>query len=296
VIVFIRSGRLGNQLFQYFGLSSIRVPGERLILYGFDDLKATFSGIEALLLPRSSVAERLLVLVGSRAETALPVDSDAAGPISSRQQRDALHHLEQGALRGVLSNMVGRVREDKEGLSQREAVSRHLFGTNVYFENSRNIDLSRLRSLRFRPEVLGQAVAFLSGAGLEARAYGFLHLRLGDLGNKVPEPRWFERAIRILREHRPSLPVVVASNNREEALRLTGRTEGLVFSTLDASADLALLSLADAGVVSVGTFGWWGARLAAEHARGPFIAPTLTYGSLPERWRDLGRLEMQFVD
>jgi hypothetical protein len=295
-MVFIRSGRLGNQLFQYFGLDCVRRPREQIVLYGFDDLRATFRGVEAIMVPRLNRVERLLVLAGSRGN-ATPSPSDSrTDPAASKEQRQTFERLAAGLLRRTSRSTSSRVSENFEGVPQRDPTNRFALGTNVYFENCANIDAARLGGLRFRPEVLQRARVLLQRVGLEARPYGFLHLRLGDLGGTAPDLAWFQRAIGELRRQRPLLPIVIASNDDLAAHRLSETADGLLVSGLDPSADLALLSLADAGILSVGTFGWWGARLAAEQARGPFLAPASTYGRTFHRWGSLGGTELQLVD
>lgn len=296
VIFFIRSGRLGNQLFQYFGLASMRRANEHLILYGFDDLRTTFDGVEATIIRRSRRAEQLIVLAESRRVAQRSPGPGRPDLGDSRRQREALSRIQGGVPKRAWRGFIGRVGEDDAGIAERDAASRYVLGTNAYFENASNIDDALLGRLRFRSEVMEQAKNFLSDVGLATRGFAFLHLRLGDLAEHAPAMAWIASAVTALREDRPSLPIIIASNDCQQAQSLAESGNELFVSGLDAGADLALMSLADAGILSVGTFGWWGARLAAEQAQGPFIAPSSNYGRACERWSNLGRLQLRYLD
>ena len=50
MIIFLESGRLGNQIFQYAALKTITKEKERLILIGFEDLQQSFTGLDAIFL------------------------------------------------------------------------------------------------------------------------------------------------------------------------------------------------------------------------------------------------------
>jgi len=292
VIILIRSGQMGNQLFQYFGGQTIRNGSERLVLYGFDALASTFSGVRATLLRRRERLESAFAhqLLERRARNpALTLGG------SSIAQRAALKNL--GLKHSALTALVqiGGISEDAEGIPMRAATGKVVVSTGVYCENSSNVEPQLLAELQFRASVAGRADEILRHSGLAGRPYAFLHVRLGDLEDVSPSVEWMKNAIDHLRASRPNIPVMVLSNDpvRVDAMGDLGSDVRLMGA--DAGTDLALMSKAEAGIITVGTFGWWGARFAAKPGKGPFIAPESTYGQKPDRWSSLGesaRLEM----
>jgi galactoside 2-L-fucosyltransferase 1/2 len=106
------------------------------------------------------------------------------------------------------------------------------------------------------------------------RVTAAIHVRRGDklwdLGNVVPPVAYYELAIATLRRLRPAdrLGFVVLSDD-PAWVRAQAAFAGMrVLSSDDASFDMAVMSHCRHKILSIGTFGWWGAFLGdAGHNR-----------------------------
>ncbi len=284
MIVFIASGRLGNQIFQYFGLRSICQPNERLVLYGFDALQEAFRGLDATFVSRRPSIESIIVrghsklksLVPSRTLNEAQSSSSALrtrGKSTSHAQRQLMSNFLRAATdHWGFSRMITLI---DDGESSRPSVdrSRLAVGTSSYFQRAETFNSADIKSLTFNASVVDATRSFLKRSGLAGKQYGVVHARGDDLRESTPLLSWFASAISALRSGAPKLPLVLVSDDAVLRESLSQLTPGLLVSRESAAVDLALIAGSSSGVLSGSTFAWWGARLALEDQAGPFFVP-----------------------
>jgi hypothetical protein len=271
-LVFPASGRLGNQLFQYSAARTFMTAEQRLMLVDFDDLAATFTGIDAELRSTRVARDRMRLRVVHRARHLI------GSPLGLIVQ-DPATHLPMWSVPGSVATVRGYFQRDHAG-------------------HAEHVD-----ALRFRPEVTAAVDAFL-GDRLPGRAgapLAFVHVRRGDYlthavgrkptglgwvedGTPVALPAaWYRERMAELRDRLPGVRFVLAGDDPVWASQeLSG--PDTVTSDLTAPSDLALLGRCDAGVLSASSFAWWGAWFARRHSDGPFLAPLHWLGHAVGEW------------
>ena len=270
--VFPASGRLGNQLFQYSAMRSFMTDEQRLILVDFDDLAATFTGIDAELRSTRSTRDRWRLRAVHRARHLI------GSPLGLVVQ-DPSTHLPAWSEPGSVATVRGYYQRDHDG-------------------HDRHIG-----ALAFRPEVTAAADRFLrERLGATANdPLAFVHVRRGDYlthavghkpsglgwvdgGTPVVLPAvWYRERMDELRDTLAGVQFVLVGDDPTWANKeLAGHDT--VTSDLDAAADLALLARCDAGILSASSFAWWGAWFARQHSDGSFLAPLHWLGHAVGEW------------
>ena len=130
--------------------------------------------------------------------------------------------------------------------------------------------------LTFKPHLLKQAKDFLAAVsrqikGGEDVVYVGLHIRTGD--TQLKWWLWFKGYISATKEYYahamdyfagryPNVVFIVCSNDIEWSRQNIHHNQVVFSNFTDPAIDLALLSLCNHTIISVGTFGWWAAWLA----------------------------------
>ncbi len=242
-------GRLGNQLFQYAALRSLNPTA--LFLSGYEQLFRTFDGVQAVRIGwmHHKVMRRWDAILSSDSRLGRFVPKIAVGG-----HNEPILPLRNGPL-----------------LYCPQA---------TFFENNENID--HALCLKFRPAVVGEVQAFLQRNNMQGAELLFVHVRGGDFYS-WPSPQkpgvvpaeWFiVQTRKLLAKHHPNARVAIIGDDEEAKSKIAKEVHGVV-STMSYSADMYLMSICSAGVISASEFSWWGSAFAAvNHSeRGPFIAP-----------------------
>jgi hypothetical protein len=262
-VVFRRSGRLGNQLFQYAALrAAIGQQGARLLLVDLDELAATFDDVDARFL-------------------------------STRRSRDRAELVLRYRMRHLRGGALGKVRPDRASGVPRLVVPGPIAEARGYYQAEHAPAMAIARRLTFRTSVAAAATAAMTAwfgaprsgpvAFVAVRRGDFLRHRVGvrpngalgwvDEGLPVALGLdWYERGMTELRDLLPGVRFLVVTDDPAWSRDHLAAPDVIV-SGLSAPVDLALMAQADAGVLSASSFGWWGARFAADRAAGPFLAP-----------------------
>jgi hypothetical protein len=261
-VVFVENGRLGNQLFQYCGLSEVLKPQETLALVGFNSLFATFDGVKARQVVRTNRLLSAIVML-SMVIDRFSLSRNLEGRLTSRtSEPDSTFPALILARRG-------------------------------FFDQPSVLDSFEARQLRFRPDVHRAAAEALETLSVAPHAYVFVHVRCGDYRYwplkshpAVLPNSWIVHAVQELRKvHGFSVPLLVFGDD-EMSCREVARSTGGMYVNISPSVDLLLMSLARAAVLSASTFALWGANLARlQHgAQGPWLAPELWGGVRLGQW------------
>lgn len=268
-------GRLGNQLFVFAALESLKDDNERIFLLGFDELVQSIPSVlnngRKIHLPRS---RRLLWKIFAEAGQVL------------------------GAL-GVFSVII------LDPTRSRFVRSRGLLATALFrggwCQDERLIN----------PDIVHALLQYGDSGSLNGETAGspskpmvgdgpvfFVHIRRGDyltwpspeFPAALPES-WYRKAMEKIRETQPRAHFLVLSDDMGFAEQFARKTSGATALAADPREALVLMSRCVGGVLSPSTFSWWGAQLASRQSEGPFIAPLhwITWGE--RRWDDSHSLE-----
>ena len=239
-------GRLGNQLFQWASAYGIAAKhNASLCLSGADSLAASFVG------PFHEC--------GARHAALMPCSLAATGAPCVRQ------YLEQGPHRF-------------DDLPVDGAYVRLPHSFLASFRYFVHVESAVRRRLRFRPHLWAAARAAVARSPcVRANPHAVLagvHVRRTDRAHqqRVPDAAFFAKAMAHLRATRAARGVcfVVASDDVEwcRAQRVFAAADVHLVNESQPGVALATLARCDDHVVSVGTFGWWGAWLGRGRGRG----------------------------
>jgi hypothetical protein len=260
MIVMVESGRLGNQIFQYVALSSARRKNERLVLIGFEELRQTFSGLEATFIPMKGTP--LIHLMS------LPYES-----LSAKEYRwlDFIKELPDGS--------IVRTR-------------RHAIATPSWFQTGYATSLPAFARMSVKEPHQIKAARILEEAGFTCGQVAFVHVRGGDYRTwpspeapAILEPDWYLGAIREFKLTYPKLPFILLGDDEELIGSLSASVPGAVVPDADAPTSLAIMEMCRGGVMSASSFAFWGAALAHRNfPDGLFLAPKFWIGHRTGVW------------
>lgn len=154
-----------------------------------------------------------------------------------------------------------------------------------FFQSWRYFDHVRSdvrKQFQFRPSVLSAVDAFLHESailapGIVEPTFVGVHVRRGDMlearnveaGYTVADAAFVKRAIRYYEKKHERVVFVVCSDDPEwstQYVRTTRHGGSVVvysrFAAMSPDFDLALMAKCNHSIITVGTFGWWGAWLA----------------------------------
>jgi hypothetical protein len=274
MLIFIEQGRLGNQLFQYAALATLKGQ-QRLYLIGFDDLFATFDGIDARKFGRSrSFLHRLLFVYRSRL--------------------DAFFRL---------SKIVGTIAEEYSdaGGSPKVKVTSGLlpgihYGIEAYYQSADQFCQRAIEGLRLRESLVNWASTRANSWRSGDRQLVFVHVRRSDY-LVFPDPEfpavipgsWYVRCMEELRRHLRNPLFIIVSDDRAYVEGQFGGVEDSVIADGTSSEDFALMCHCDAGILSPSSYSWWAAFFAVQrHPAGIFLAPRFWMGHRRATWLPRG--------
>ena len=275
MIITRSAGRLGNQLFVISALKRVAATDELLVLVGFEDFVETFPevsrGARHIPLPRRhwsrwNFVESILMFLG----TLRVVSVITSHPTERRLVRR----------RGLfpLALFRGGWCQDERLIDPAisQALFESLINDSVQAENSKTLSLP----------------------ATQENPVFFIHIRRGDyLSWPTPEfpaalpERYYRDAIDTIQESHPSARFLILSDDQDFAEEFAKSTSSAVAVCADPRETLAYMSLCTGGVLSASTFSWWGAELARQQNRGPFIAPLYWFTWGENRWEDSHSLQ-----
>ena len=261
-LLFLEEGRLGNQLFQYFGLKKLRIPGEIIHLLGFSSLRASFG------LPR---------------DAALRIH-----PSRSRRLTRRLRHLSLDP-----RSLDMEARWSRSGFVDEAAPPRALLRVirQAFFQRPEVLEIGATSDISFKSEIEAEARSELSRVGIDG-PFGFVHVRTGDYASwpSIDAPallpiEWYEEGVERIRSSDGELRIVVMGDSTSDSRRVAERL-GAIHIHATEGVDMCVMSHAEAGVLSASTFALWGANMARARRvdQGLWIAPKLWGGVRLGRW------------
>ena len=135
---------------------------------------------------------------------------------------------------------------------------------HVYFFNH---STAIRQQLRFKSFILQQINTFLNN--INGTRVG-IHIRRGDflLVRTVSSDQYVLAAMSHFTRKDSSLVFVIVTDDRPYCERVFGKRQDVLFTptSFDGATDLATLSRCNHAIITVGTFGWWGAYLLHDRA------------------------------
>ena len=264
-IFFTADGELGNQMFQASYLESILARGDRLYAMGLEHLLEGFEWDYFDLtnirnIPSRRYLKRLIRWAGRSAV--------GLGLIEGYKQLMASFRVD-----GATYHMLGGEIRHRRGL-----FSRIVFVDKGYFERS---DIVGKGSFHLKRKFFDAPRAFLKT--LPSGPVAFVHVRRGNLKPRkifgqspLLGPSYFIKGIEMIRAAAPDTQFVLISDSINEVVPLFEGMGLHAFRGANMYEDLALMMLADGGVISSSTFSLWGAYYCSRKL--PVISPLNWHG------------------
>ena len=262
MIIFFENGRLGNQLFQFFGLKQT-FKGKKILLVGFDSL---FSIIEAdkqiLRVPKLIRKKKLLVVFNK----ILIFLSHLRIISKSWENTDDSRVIE--FKRGLFSNII--------------------YFSFGFFQNN-NISAS---NFNIKQDLIKKRDSFYEQLNVENKEKVFLHIRRGDYlswPNKnfpaVLGIDWYKMAIETIKEKIPNCYFVVFSDDIQYAEDFFRNDSSFYFSKNNEIDDFLFMTSCDHGVLSASSFAYWAAFCVKQKNNdAQLIAPKFWIGHRRNIW------------
>lgn len=266
MLIFVSTGRLGNQIFQYLFLKTISKRNERILCFNmrmffesfnFDQHSVYHISNKYISYLFRKVIVRLLLNPLSRARLINYV----------KQSRDS--H----------SRPLPHWEERKGALSCIRYVDTDFYQSEAFFDENQ-ISTS---NLRVKEEFLVEARQFLSNIPENCTTV-FIHVRRGDyinesfMGKKgIDLPKsYYAGAIDLIKERVKDPYFIFLSDDPSYVANCFQEIEPKLISKNSMQVDLAIMTLCKVGVISNSSFSWWGAYLMSE--RSLVVAPKYWYG------------------
>jgi len=249
MILFISQGRLGNQLFQYAFLQTIKQKHEKILILGFDELKEVFETQKFLHLPyRRDLGTRMLYksfrylinfLVSIRLINTITVDKHSYQ--DGYTSEGTTTSFRRGFLKSITYVMPG------------------FFQSHKFFEK-RAID-----HLRIKEKFSSDAKKIFSRYPKNSY-YIFIHLRRGDYfdfkvfgKNTILPLRYYNEQIQWFKKNKKN-PFFIFLSDDTSFIRANFshvKSKHIVENT-HYGIDLSLMTLCNGAILSPSSFGWWG--------------------------------------
>lgn len=270
-MIFIpENGRLGNQLFQYFGLRKY-FPNQKLVFLGFDEINQYFDGIQGKFISKNRLKKSLLL----------------------RRMPKILFWLAGVRIIGSITECN---REFSYSIKKRKGVLPNMYVFKGFFQHKDPISLiTDIPELK--PELVSEAEEWLISKGVftPKKELVFVHIRRDDYlswpSREYPgvlNVEWYNRAMEEIRM-KVDNPVFVLMSDDQYYLRdLFEESDSLIISSNTAPVDFAIMSICSHGILSPSTFAWWGANMARyrhfDSKNAIFIAPKYWGGHRKKVW------------
>ncbi|MDH3267261.1 MAG: alpha-1,2-fucosyltransferase [Ignavibacteria bacterium] len=271
MIIFIAGGRLGNQIFQYAFINSIRKRGEKVFVSGFEELKDIFELDELIIISRKKRYFRgiifrifypiLDILVSIRIITKIEViyDNPTGHEESSPKRESTTYSVKLGILKTI--------RFIKQG----------------YFQSEYFFHRSAIEKLIIKSKYLNEAQKFFYDIPLDTYNI-FVHIRRGDyhnlkiFGNGTLLPiSYYKNCIDYFIKNTSNSFFIFLSDDPEFVEMEFAWLKNKKLSVNNPPGiDFAIITKCKSGVLSTSSFGWWAAYLIKE--KGTIFAPKYWLG------------------
>ncbi len=269
MICFLESGRLGNQLFQYAALRTIAKTEERLILFGFADLRATFDGlVGTIVFEPPGVLSRL----------------------ATRFRPQIDNFMKYQPLINVISE-----RHDESGThveTSRRLIGNIQYVEMSYFQSESIFDERVVESLTLKTQLSVKALQRSASLAAFGRKRIFVHVRRGDHLRwpsahfpAVLPAVWYKKCIETLRARLGDPVFVFVTDDVYYVRDVFGDMADACISETGPADDFALMCQCDGGILSASSFAWWASYFLKKRLPGAVcLAPEYWAGHRSHEW------------
>jgi hypothetical protein len=271
MILYFENGRLGNQIFQYVGIRA-NYKNQKIILFGFDDLRDMFDGIDGITaFGRMGIARKI-------------IDNILWPPLNYLGMR---HHI-------ISISREVEYSTDTEIETRRGIIPWITLFIDRYFQSEKDLDLSIASRLIIKRKFIDSASFIINNIpGLDAqRRKIFVHIRRSDYNDWPSETTsavlpfsWYEHAMDVMRsKYEHPFFIIVTDDVPYAEENFLGRKDVWI-SRSDQFVDFALMSLCSDGILSASSFSWWGSYFSRQHSTdGFYIGPQFWVGHRTNTW------------
>ena len=258
MILFFEYGRLGNQLFQYSGLSKF-FPKDKLVFFGCEDLDRYFDSVDAQFISKSL----------------LP------GLIRFGTLRRIAFFLAKARILGLITEGL---HSDDFILNVRSGLLWNIYvGHNLFFQHPDVFNQIQITP-RLKPYLTDAAHSWLrrKQPNIRSNSLVFVHIRRGDYLHwpfkefpAVLDFVWYKCAMELMRQKIENPIFILMSDDLYYLRDVFTESDTLVISDNSREIDLAIMSLCCSGILSASSFAWWGAFYARSQNKlgATFLAP-----------------------
>lgn len=271
MIIFFAGGRLGNQIFQYAFIKTIRKNNEKILVFGFDDLIELFEIEDLINIPgKSRWARRFIfrilfpaaIFISSiRIFTQIKVDyDDIPGFEKIPPRRESTSYSQKS---GVLNSIK--------------------FISLGYFQSEKFFNKDVIKDLSIKAKYLKSAEEFFSDIPQNSHRI-FVHIRRGDykyfsvFGKSTLLPNHYYQNLidNFVKDISNAYFIFLSDEPDHTENEFYHITNKKISMNSDPGTDFAIMTKCKSGILSTSTFGWWGAYLIQE--KGIIYAPKYWLG------------------
>lgn len=260
MIIFVGSGRLGNQIFQLHFLESIRKPGERVCTLGMGQVIKYMTGFEPLHNTESAAFYWIFDRIIKRILTVLAKIHIISTAIEMHNV--GYHKVTKGILPVTLS--LG------------------------YFQNDEYIKNCPNKNLKFKEEYFEKAKSEMDKFNNFKKV--FIHVRHGDYSSDMQLPdEYYKQAfekLKATKSFNPSKTALIFLGDDPEWCKKTFTGfKNTYFSSNDLMTDFGIMMMCDGAIISNSTFAWLGAYYCKNTL--PVFAPKYWTNWKEKQWYPL---------
>lgn len=247
MLIFFAEGRLGNQLFQYSFLQTIRQKNEILLTSGFEEIEKYFEHDHFVNLSRNVRFTRIFMYEFLRRMVTF----------LSKMRLITLLKVKREVIDGL-------DRETRDVQTKRGIFSGIKYVEAGYFQSHQFFTTKVSKKIILKREYARAATSFL--AHLPKDVYPvFVHIRRGDYrsftmsGRSTYLPlRYYKECIEWFLKHKNNPYFIFLSDEPQTIERDFTETKNKVVSYNNAGVDMGIMMNCKGAILSPSSFGWWG--------------------------------------
>jgi hypothetical protein len=252
LIIFLASGRLGNQIFQYVFLKTIQKNNEKIVIVGFDDLLKIFDLNDDILIniPKNNIWIRRITYKCIKPILCKFSILKIINSINVKHEK-------------ILNNYRRETTEYKNSFGFFKKVS---FVKTGYFQSEMFFNKEITSNLQVKKDYLDKAKEFLNP--IENKYNIFVHIRRGDYKdykvygkNTILPMNYFHNQINWFLDNRENCYFIFLSDEPDFIEKEFDYLNNKIVSENSYEVDFAIMTLCNGAILSPSSFGWWGSYL-----------------------------------
>ena len=268
MILLIKDGRLGNQLFQYIGLKNY-FPKESLFFLGFENIQNLFTNIDGHFIFNKKIK-----------------------PIYFYVLVSIIIFLSK-------IRLIGRIYEDVNSsykiIVKRGVLWNILISYNNYFQHQDCVvKISNPLFLKYKIRKKGLEWLKKKKINLKKHRIIFVHVRRTDYLHtpsiKFPAViniNWYKKMMKLIKKKIKKPIFIVMGDDHYYLQDCFQSSDHVIISKNNVEVDLSIMTYCSAGILSPSSFAWWGAFYAQKYnlnSKSIFIAPKYWCGHRQKKW------------